>query len=200
MSAMREQLHAHYSAVAARLRSPAPKNIPPAISGDKMLFYNPVSRKWRVGAVSDAPIENYCPIASAEDEKPKAIEKPAASEEQIAARWAQLVARFLRRGPSLAVILNAVAVYFGISKDELLDGRHCVKSVRRRWVAYALIQKHGDVLRASTSQIGRAMLQDHTTIVWGMKRSAELLATDSSFADHVAEIDRRLRKGVEASR
>ena len=94
------------------------------------------------------------------------------------------------RHPSCMSIQYLVADHFGIDPREMSSSRRLRAAARARQVAMYLIRRHTG---ASLPDIGRRMGgRDHTTVMHGIRRVEELIASDPAFASAVAECEARI--------
>lgn len=69
-----------------------------------------------------------------------------------------------------APILARVADAHGLTPDDLRGPSRCAHVVQARWEAMAALRAEG----ASTTAIGRAVRRDHSTVMSGLRRWAEM--------------------------
>jgi chromosomal replication initiator protein len=117
----------------------------------------------------------------------------AALETRVAALAAE--PRLRSAGPTLACIVGAVALEFGVTRAELLGDGRSRQHVRARQAAMLLAR---DLAQRSTTVIGRALGRDHTTVIHGTARARELAATDPDFAKRLAAARKTLTQRSEA--
>ncbi len=117
--------------------------------------------------------------------------------EQALAQMAEVRAR---SAPpvGLADIIAAVAEYYGLTLDDLAGrGRAREVSVARQVIAY-LARELAD---ASLSEIGEALGgRNHSTVLYGVEKVADLMHTDSQTRRQVQAIMRTLRQGAPSRR
>lgn len=98
------------------------------------------------------------------------------------------------RSPETTVqrILRLACQEFGIFHDELLSQRRRTNLVHARWVAMFLMDRH---TRLTLPQMGRVMAgMDHTSVMHGIRRMKELIASDPVMAARVAAVEAELTK------
>lgn len=99
-----------------------------------------------------------------------------------------------RGRPSPEAILDAVAQYFGIDRQDLLGSSRKKQIAVPRQVAMYLLCTETDL---SLAQIGAFMgNRDHTTILHGRDRVREWVETDPAMRLHVQTIRERMRQPV----
>lgn len=77
-------------------------------------------------------------------------------------------------------MLEAVSAAFGISIHEIVSPRKPTPTVRARFAVYRLLKER---LAYGSVRIAKATRRkDHTTVLHGLKRAKELLATDPAWA------------------
>jgi chromosomal replication initiation ATPase DnaA len=94
-----------------------------------------------------------------------------------------------RRAPSIAAIKAAVAAEFDVSIPQLMSRRSMKRlAVARQSVMYLcwLLTPH------SSPVIGGYLDRDHTTILYGIRRTKERIEGDRSLADQLRKIAARL--------
>jgi hypothetical protein len=89
----------------------------------------------------------------------------------------------------IADILYAVVDHFGVSKRTILSARRSRSISRPRQVAMFLAK---ELTYLSLPQIGRQFGKDHTTVIHGARKIAELVANGDPIAADVAAIRGRL--------
>ena len=99
-----------------------------------------------------------------------------------------------RGGPAMLCVLEAVAQASGLSAAHLLGPGQARALVRPRQLTMYLLRQH--CAGASLPAIGHFMKRDHTTVLYGCRRAAALLARDSGFR---SLYDRALRRLAETS-
>jgi chromosomal replication initiator protein len=88
-----------------------------------------------------------------------------------------LVPSFYR--PPVVDDIERAARAFGIPAADIRGSARHFKICRARWAAMLLMRRRG----LSTTQIGNKIgKRDHTTVMHGLKRAEELMATDRDFA------------------
>lgn len=82
---------------------------------------------------------------------------------------------------SAVELIEAVAAAFNIDMWEILSRRKPTPTVRARFAAYLLLRER---LAYGSIRIAKATRRkDHTTVLHGLKRAKELLATDPAWAE-----------------
>lgn len=75
-------------------------------------------------------------------------------------------------------ILAKVCTSFGVTRDQLRGGRGHTPVWRARWAAYYLLRKRRGL---ATTQIGRIMRRDHSTVIHGIERAREMMRMDRAY-------------------
>jgi hypothetical protein len=78
-------------------------------------------------------------------------------------------------------IIDAVSAHFAVPRMDLISARRDKYLSEARFAAYHLCR---EMTPFSYPQIGRAFRRDHTTVMNGIKRAAELMS-DADFAKRV---------------
>lgn len=76
--------------------------------------------------------------------------------------------------------LAAAAAATGVPVEVLVGPRRSRRVARARWIAWALLRRHGRL--KSAFAIGRTFHRDHTTILYAQRETEALLASDADFA------------------
>lgn len=93
--------------------------------------------------------------------------------------------------PTVPNILRAVAQYYNLSLTDLISKRRTQAIVRPRHVAMYLART---LTTRSVPEIGRRFGdRDHTTILHGARRIADLMQSDPDLAEDVQNISERFR-------
>ncbi len=87
--------------------------------------------------------------------------------------------------PSVRMIAEASAEFYGVRYREILSGRRNQRLVRARHVAMYLART---LTGRSLPEVGRALGKDHTTVMHGMRSVDRMLVSDPALADEVGEI------------
>ena len=101
-----------------------------------------------------------------------------------------------RGGPAMSCVLAAVAEAAGTGAAHLLGPRQTRALARPRQLTMYLLRQH--CVGASLPAIGHFMGRDHTTVLYGCRRAAELLARDAEFRDLHARALERLSETAHA--
>ena len=96
----------------------------------------------------------------------------------------------VNRGPTIAAVMAAVADRFGVSVVDILSDRRGPVVVRARQAATYLCYK---ITMRSTSQIGRAMSRDHTTVFYSVRRIEGNRKADAILDRNITEIERQFK-------
>ena len=100
------------------------------------------------------------------------------------------VNRRVPRTISLARIRQLVAEEFGVTDEELTGGQRAAYIVRPRQAIYWLAKKH---TKLSLPAIGRHLGgRDHTTVLYGVKRCADIMEWDADYCARVGMLERWL--------
>ena len=126
------------------------------------------------------------PAPAAQVAPPEPSVSAAGIEPAAAARAAGMPAAALRQRTGPDQVLAAVSQYFGVALDALLARRRDKETVVPRQVAMYLMREEAG---SSLSDIGaRLGGRDHSTVLHGCERIAELLASDSRLRADVAAV------------
>lgn len=112
---------------------------------------------------------------------PKKIEKPIPT---IRAHF-RITLRSPFRSPTADLILPAVYKAFGVPESDLRS--HC----RRRdiaWPRMAAYLMFSEVMQWSLTRVGAYFKRDHTTILYGLRKARELIASDEWFRARVEAV------------
>jgi len=91
--------------------------------------------------------------------------------------------------PTLTAILNATADHFHLSLSDLASRTRTKHIALARQIAMYLAREDGGI---SLPEIGEALGgRDHSTVVHGCTRAAELVARDAAFARDIADVRAR---------
>lgn len=94
------------------------------------------------------------------------------------------------RAPEIADVLQATATYHQLSLDDLLSKRRTKDVVRARQIAMYLAREETS---ASLPQIGAALGgRNHSTVLYGYRKIAKSVETDSALREEVSAIRRQL--------
>ena len=96
----------------------------------------------------------------------------------------------VNRGPAISEVMAAVAEKFGVAVVDILSDRRGPVVVRARQAATYLCYK---ITMRSTSQIGRAMSRDHTTVFYSVRRMEAARKADAILDRDLAEIERQFK-------
>ena len=96
----------------------------------------------------------------------------------------------------MSCVLAAVAEASGTSAGHLLGPGQARALARPRQLTMYLLRRH--CAGASLPAIGHFMGRDHTTVLYGCRRAAELLARDAGFRDLHERALRRLAETAHA--
>lgn len=92
--------------------------------------------------------------------------------------------------PSIRTIVAETADYFGLRRNDVLSFRRTREIIRPRQIAMYLARQ---LTRSSLPQIGRYIGgRDHTTVLHGVNKIAELAAVDPAIAGAIADLTARL--------
>lgn len=75
-------------------------------------------------------------------------------------------------------VIKAVMLAFDVSYEELLGPHRTARICDARFAAFYILHK---VCGLTTMETGRAMLKDHSTVVFGAQRCDELMASDATY-------------------
>ena len=84
-----------------------------------------------------------------------------------------------------ADIAIATSRYFGIESRQLFSRSRARRACRRRWVAIHLAR---ELTPLSLPQLGEKFHRDHTTILCGERRAAQLIEQDADFSRDVIAV------------
>jgi len=88
-------------------------------------------------------------------------------------------------------VIEIVAEFFGLTKDDLLNERRTREIVRARQVAMYFLRHY---LNLPLKQIGNIMGgRDHSTVIHGIEKVENILEKDEGIRENVVEIERKLR-------
>lgn len=102
----------------------------------------------------------------------------------------------MSREPSVKLIAETAAEYYGVGYRDILSARRAPELVRARHVAMALACK---LTRLSTTAIGRQLGKDHSSVINGRDRAAALSARDDDLAGDIAAIETAVAAVMTAS-
>lgn len=83
---------------------------------------------------------------------------------------------------TVGLITEVVAERLELTPGDILSASRATRPVQARQIIYWLARKHTTL---SFPQIGRAMHQDHSTVMSGVDRVEELLANNAPFKDYL---------------
>ncbi len=84
-------------------------------------------------------------------------------------------------------IPKTVAHFYAIPLREILNGHRVESIVRARWMAFRLMT---EIEHKSTPEIARVFGKDHCTVMYGLRRTADLM---ENTRDHFAEDYQKLK-------
>ena len=84
-------------------------------------------------------------------------------------------------GPDMDEVLDAVARLSGVTREDLLGPQHNQHHVRRRHLAMYLMRELCPT--GSLPAIGSCLRRDHSTVLHGCRRAADLLDRDAAFRE-----------------
>jgi chromosomal replication initiator protein len=87
---------------------------------------------------------------------------------------------------SVSLIIEVVAAASGIGRRELLSRRRARRTVEARQAAMWLARQAAG---RSYPAIGRVFNRDHTTVIYGVSRTEQRMATDYAFAVWVRSLE-----------
>jgi hypothetical protein len=90
----------------------------------------------------------------------------------------------------MKVIRRVVCESYAISRDTLMSARRTNDIVRPRHVYCYLASR---LTKASLPQFARSLDQDHTTVMHAIKRTEARITIDREFAEHVRQLEARVR-------
>ena len=99
------------------------------------------------------------------------------------------ILRDVDRRTEIHMIIQCVADYYNVKPGDLVGPRRTQNITRPRQLAIYLAKM---MTTRSLPHIGRAFNRDHTTILYSIERVEKLQANDSSIAEDIAIIRRRL--------
>jgi chromosomal replication initiation ATPase DnaA len=85
---------------------------------------------------------------------------------------------------TISEVIAKGAEMFCLHPREILEDNRWDRHVRARFALYAAFRNRG----ASFGQIGRWMHRDHTSVMNGVKRAAQIAATDQRYADCIKRL------------
>lgn len=81
--------------------------------------------------------------------------------------------------PEAQAAITAASIAFGIPEAAILSPRRTKRVVLARFAAWALVRDEG----ATIAEIGHEFNRDHTSILNGLRRAAEIGAESSGFSE-----------------